>query len=31
MNEDTSDALVLKDIRRSFKQGVDRLDVLRGV
>jgi lipoprotein-releasing system ATP-binding protein len=31
MNEDARDALVLKDIKRSFKQGVGRLDVLRGV
>jgi len=31
MNEDARDALVLKDIRRSFRQGVGRLDVLRGV
>jgi len=31
MNEDARDALVLKDIKRSFKQGGGRLDVLRGV
>ncbi|HTO81287.1 MAG TPA: ABC transporter ATP-binding protein [Methylomirabilota bacterium] len=31
MNEDARDALVLKDIRRSFRQGIGRLDVLRGV
>jgi lipoprotein-releasing system ATP-binding protein len=31
MNEDARDALVLKDVKRSFKQGVGRLDVLRGV
>ena len=31
MNEDARDALALKDIKRSFRQGVGRLDVLRGV
>jgi lipoprotein-releasing system ATP-binding protein len=31
MNDRGDDVIVLKDVRRGFKQGVARLEVLRGV